>query len=145
MWQAPLGCRPGSATSSLQKGLQPEGSARRVSEQWVSSGDHPVTLTQMGVNPIQGARPCRLSLGETGEKRGGAVPPEQEGVGNAGSKDQRVGGALPNLPGALSGSGESVCKCVCMTADTNLLLGGGVVLRHCGLQKRGRILNLLLD
>lgn len=46
-------------------------------------------------------------------------------MGNAGSKDQRVGGALPNLPGALSGSGESVFKCVCMTADTNLLLGGG--------------------
>lgn len=94
MWEAPLGCRPGSATSSLERGLQPEGSARRVGEQPVSLGDHCTTLTQEGVESVQGARPCWLLQAGDGEQRGGAFPREQEEVGDAGSKDRSVGGAL---------------------------------------------------
>lgn len=69
---------------------------------------------------------CRGVGGETTERWGGEGPfPGSKGArGTRVPKDRHVGGALPNQPGALGGSGESSCKHVCVAGDKVLLAVG---------------------
>lgn len=63
-------------------------------------------------------------------------------MGNLLSKDKGMGGALLNLPGALGGSEESVCKFVWLGIRSFHGWGG---LRHGGLEKRKNSLEPFLD
>ena len=134
MWKAPLGNRLGAETSVWRRGCSPR-AARRESAAGKPRGPPHKLDPGVGRSRLGCHTPLALSGGVHGGVGRGPLPGPKAAWRTWVPKDGRVGGALPNLPGALEGSwgrgaagGGVVClKWVCVAGDKKVFVGQGGV------------------